>query len=296
MSKKSKKTPLVKKSSKVKKTPKAQTQSKAISNKTKPIVLAGGVAPEGIYKITDGHYRLEKTLIVGPQTHLAIKNAIIDFAPGVMIDLNGEDVVISDCEFNGEALDDKELVAAPFFSAKATSTFENCTFNGASYRAAIHSSASIKIKHCKFANLIGDKTIGENTHAILESSQDGTIECVSAQWRDCVAPSITGFLISAGHIKVVACDFINSTVGGFFKTSRAAIYWLEVFACLFDNCLCNFKLTDYSIIMGGVISPHLHDNCLINCRGSFLGVQEDASLEELRGAREEIKNGEYIWI
>ena len=253
----------------------------------KPIVLAGGDTPAGVYQIVDGHYRLKKPLTVCAQTRLIIKNAIIDFAPEAEIELGGKDVAISDTVFNGEKAEIEELIAKPFFSASGFIKFERCVFNGASCRAFIESSSSVNIRNCKLNSLIGN-----DKHAVIECRYSGVLDCVGACWTECLSSNC---LVVAEKAWFGACDFVNCTTGAFARTYSDC--YLTIVACLFEGCLCNSGFVMYEEYDSDRRAK-IEDNSLLNSEG--IDMTSSVTHEKLREAREilkmKIERDEVWWV
>ena len=258
----------------------------------KPIVLAGGDTPAGVsYQIVDGHYRLEKTLTIGEQTRLVIKNAVIDFAPEAEIVLKDRCTTeISDSTFNGEKADDTNIInGEPFFSVSSNVRFERCRFNGAEYRSAIlydgdYYGRIVSLESCQFNKLLG---IPRTILGCRTGQRAGTIVCAQSQWNDC---KTEGDLFIAQDIDFQACDFVNCTAKGCFATIKGHSGNCIIKHCMFE--CCNF-LSDLNCdnwhgvyeVYNGSIYATFESNCSDKSEG--LSRICKASLAQMQKAREE---------
>lgn len=244
----------------------------------KPIVLAGGDAPVGVYQIVDGHYRLEHTLNVGAQTRLVIKNAVVDFAPDAEFKLLGCATEISDSVFNGEKTDDKELIGTAFFngdsncSTKMNVKFEKCHFNGSGCRGGIGIfEGTMVVESCQFDMLVGS-LIGWNQR------NPASLFCNKSRWVDCSNVSF-----AAGKVTIANCDFVNCVSTVFIHCCLE--FDADVSGCLFENSSCS-QLQDYDRVTSS--NPHYEHNCTINSNG-FTAFRNEVSLDQLRAVRAENK-------
>ena len=198
----------------------------------KPIALVGGDTAPGAYQIVDGHYRLEKPLKVGPQTRLVIKNAVIDFAPEAVIELNDCATEISGSTFNGEKPKNNAKItengAKPFFSGQSAYKveFDDCRFDGLDCRSGINVSGhETSINLCQFKRLIGEVMIG------WCDDNPKVVKCRQSSWADCTA---SREFCGGESVFMSACDFENCSSSYLFAChgykERA-----EVKACLFVN-------------------------------------------------------------
>ena len=246
----------------------------------KPIALAGGDAPAGVYQIVDGHYRLKHTLKVGTGTRLVIKNAVVDFAPGAEFKLLGCATEISDSVFNGEKTDDKELIGGAFFngdsncSTKMNVKFEKCHFNGGGCRGGIGIfEGTMVVESCQFDTLVG-------SHIGWGKRHPDKLTCNKSRWVDC-----GGLSFAAGEVTITNCDFVNCV-------SKVFIYCglefnANVFGCLFENSSCS-TLQEYDRVTSS--NPHYECNCTINSNG-FNAFRNEVSLEKLHENRAKLKKG-----
>jgi len=276
----------------------------------KPIVLAGGDAPEGVYQIVDGHYRLETTLRVGSQTRLVIKNAVIDFAPAAQIALQDCVGEITASEFNGENTDIEGLKGKPFFSGycKDKTVFEGCRFNGVGCRSVINSDygSRVDIESCCFNRLCGQQDssiIGCECSLVIKNSQWNNC-CAkkhflvadsylinNSQWNNCCAKK--HFLVADyfGKIEVIASDFVSCIAGDFLYTR----YDKDVVckACLFE--CCNFKRFHKYDEVAESGNATIKDNYFDKSSGDILGLfsvylQSNCTIENLRTVRADLSN------
>ncbi len=242
----------------------------------KVIVLEGGDTPEGVYQIVDGRYRLEKTLKVGSNTRLVIKNAIVDFAPEAQIELGSCAAEISDCEFNGEQTDIEDLIAKPFFKGDWARhvKFDRCRFNGAGCRAVASIDGKIEVESCRFNRLCGMKGM------LIASGVWHSIVISNSQWNDCRARGCFFNGDVAVDIKVVACDFVSCSAEEFIHTHYDKNIVCR--ACSFERC--DFKkFSEYNEVAETgrpIISDNYFDD---NPRGEAV-----CTLERLREVRAEL--------
>ena len=254
----------------------------------KPIVLAGGDTKDGVYQIVEGRYRLEKTLKVGANTRLVIKNAVIDFAPEAQIELGSCVAEISDCEFNGEQTDVEDLIGKPFFKGDCAShvKFERCRFNGVGCRAVASIRDKIDVESCRFNRLCGTEGIP------IISCHYNSIMISNSQWNDCRAK---GLFFNGGSygdsIEVVACDFVSCSAEKFMHTH----YNKDIVcrACLFERC--DFKEFREYNEMAENGSPRISDNHFDDkSSGDVAGLssiflrQSNCTIERLREVRVEL--------
>lgn len=259
----------------------------------KVIVLGGGDTPEGVYQIVDGHYRLQKTLKVGSNTRLVIKNAVIDFAPGAQIELYGKAEDISDSEFNGEKTEDDDLLGKQFFSESGNGDvkFERCSFNGAGCRSVIYTEeGNIVIESCRFNRLCGKEDLpiiySDFYRPFLSS-----ITISNSQFNDCRASGCFCRADSYGsRVEVVACDFISCTAATILRTR----YDKDVVckACLFERCdFKDFHKYDEVAESGrSVMSDNYFDEKPTGNVSGLLSIflQSNCTMEHLREVRAEL--------
>lgn len=253
----------------------------------KVIVLEGGDTPEGVYQIVDGHYRLEKTLNVGSNTRLIIKNAVIDFAPEAQIELYGRAEDILDSEFNGEKTEDDDLLGKQFFREvrRGIVKFERCCFNGAGCRSVIYAEGEIVIESCRFNRLCG-----QEKRPIIFSDYN-SIRISNSQLNDCRA---SGSFCSAdsygSRIEVVACDFISCSSAVLLHTG----YDKDVVckACLFERCdfIDYHKFEKVAESGSEVMLDNYFDASSGNPAGLFSAyLSSNCTLERLCEVRAELK-------
>ncbi len=244
----------------------------------KPIVLAGGDAPVGVYQIVDGHYRLEHTLNVGAQTRLVIKNAVVDFAPDAEFRLLGCATEISDSVFNGEKTYDKELIGTAFFngdahcSTKMNVKFERCHFNGSGCRGGIGIfEGTMVVESCQFDTLVGCD-IGWSMY------NPAKLTCNKSRWVDC-----SGLSFRADTVTITDCDFARCISDVFVYTRWQPS--VVVSDCIFENSVCN-KVQEYRDPAYSN-KPTFRNNSMVNSE-SFGNIAKCVAFEEVLKQRGEM--------
>lgn len=240
----------------------------------KPIVLAGGDAPAGVYQIVDGHYRLERTLNVGTQTRLVIKNAVVDFAPGAEFKLLGCATEISDSVFNGEKTENKDLIGGYFFngdsncSIKMDVKFERCHFNGGRCRGGIGIfEGTMVVESCQFDTLVG-------SHIGWDRRHPDKLTCIQSRWVDS-----SGLSFAANDVTITNCDFVNCVSKTFVSNGYQSS--VCVVNCLVENSSCSIlHVYDSSSSSFGTWER----NCTINSQGFHL-FRKGVTREQLLAIR-----------